>query len=659
MTALRILFTGILSCVVLTIHAAPAQAIDRNVLSTQQKTFLAAEHALKQGKRMLFQRLKAKLHDYPLYPYLRYAELRRYISRMPAKDMKAFIQEYAGSPLAQRLQRNWLDNLARHHQWQAFVENYQPVGSTTLQCRLHFAQLKLGQTGKAFQGAQKMWLSGNSRPKACDPLFAAWHKAGQMTPALVWRRIELAMGRNQAKLALYLSRFLPMAEQKWARLWYHIHYRPSGLLKNRALKKDTPRTRQIVLHGLRRMAMRDADSALRAWNTLQESYAFNNAQLIKAEYSIGLNLAIQAHPLALIWITSSRLENHTDHKLRAWSIRAAMRLGAWETAIAWIETLPEDEKKAEVWRYWYARALEMSGETKMARDIYSGLSRSRSYYGFLAADQLGSAYHFSDHPIDITPVAGQQLRAIPAIRRARELFQMGRLVAARREWISAAGYMNAQQLERAAKLAQEWGWYDRGIATAALARSWDDLELRFPVAYRQTILNNATKNDLELSWVYAVIRQESAFTKDARSPAGALGLMQLMPNTARQLARHSKARRHIQRLLLAPEANIRFGTAYLRMMLDRMEEHPVLATAAYNAGPRRVKGWLPDNKAMPADLWIETIPFSETRLYLKSVLAYTVIYEQRLGLSPSLQARMQPVGTPAQLAVRQDMRKPG
>jgi len=640
------------------IQAAPVQATGKTALSAEQKDFLAAEHALRQGQHTLFLRLKSSLRNYPLYPYLRYAELLRYISRTPARDIRSFMQKHAGTSLAQRLQRQWLDNLARRRRWREFVENYQPLGSTALQCRLHVAQLKLGQSGKAFHGAQQMWLSGESRPRACDPLFVAWRKAGQLTPVLAWQRIELAMGKNKARLALYLRRFLPKAEQKWARLWYHIHNRPSRILKDRSLRKDSPRIRQFVLHGLKRMAKRDADAALRAWNTLQERYAFNDEQIIAAEYNIGLNLARQAHPLALSWLAKPRLMNHTDRRLRAWRIRAAMRLGAWETAAAWIESLPESEKKDDMWRYWLARALETTGEKERARNIYSDLGRARNYYGFLAADKLGAPYHFADHPVEITATARQQLEAVPAIIRARELFQLGRIVDARREWAYAAGAMGAQQLEQAAKLAQEWGWYSRSIATAALARSWDDLGLRFPAAYRQTVFNNAAKNSLDLSWVYAVIRQESAFTEDARSPVGALGLMQVMPRTARLLARHSRGRRHIRRLLLSPEPNIRFGTAYLRILLDRMKGHAVLATAAYNAGPGRVREWLPYEKAMPADLWVETIPFNETRLYLQRVLFYTVIYEQRLGFSPSMRARMQPVGSPARLAVRQGLREP-
>jgi len=655
---LRPWLVGMLACAVI-LHVLSARAADRRTLNAEQQAFLAAERALKQGQRIRFHRMLADLRDYPLYPYLRYAELSRYISRTPVKTVRAFLHEYSGTPLAWSLQRNWLENLARRHRWQALVDNYQPDIGIAIQCRYYYALLKLGQATLAFEGARSLWLAGESRPRACDPLFVAWRKAGLLTPALVWRRIELAMERNRPGLALYLARFLPMREQKWVRIWRRVYRHPAEILRIRQLQRDTVRARQISLHGLLRLAANNADTALRVWNTLQERHAFTEKEMLRAESAIGLSLAMQAHPLALTWLAKPRLMNHTNHRLRAWRIRTAMRLGAWATAAAWIETLPARERNADVWRYWLARALDMTGEKARARRIYSALSQTRGYYGFLAADHIDAPYHLVSHPVALTPADRQRLQAMPAIQRARELFHLGRMVQARREWAYAAGMMNTDQLELAAKLAQEWGWHDRGIATAALARAWDDLELRFPIAYRQVVFDNAARNGLELSWVYAVIRQESAFTRDARSPAGALGLMQLMPATARQLAPRIGLRTRLRYHLLSPETNIRLGTAYLRQMLDQMKANRVLATAAYNAGPNRVQRWLPYEGAMPADLWVETVPFSETRRYLQRVLAYTVIYEQRLGFIPSLRAHMQPVGTPAQIATRPGRREPG
>ena len=203
------------------------------------------------------------------------------------------------------------------------------------------------------------------------------------------------------------------------------------------------------------------------------------------------------------------------------------------------------------------------------------------------------------------------------------------------------------RLLKAAKLADEWGWHDRAIATLARARYWDDLELRFPLAHQQVVLTQAKRQKVNPAWAFAIIRQESAFTTDARSHAGAMGLMQLMPRTARTVARSMKMQPPRRYDLLKIDTNIRLGVRYLKKVQDRNQGHPVLATAAYNAGQSRVTQWLPEQGSVAADVWIETVPFQETRDYLKRVMTYTVIYEQRLGRDPvPLLERMSPIINP-------------
>ena len=217
---------------------------------------------------------------------------------------------------------------------------------------------------------------------------------------------------------------------------------------------------------------------------------------------------------------------------------------------------------------------------------------------------------------------------------------------ARREWNHLLPRLNEDQLLRAAKLAEEWGWHDRVIMTLARARYWDDLEMRFPLAHQQTVLNQARDQQIDPAWAFAVIRQESAFIHDARSHAGALGLMQLLPRTARSVARSLRMPMHGKWDILDVDNNITLGVRYLRKVKDRFDGHPVLATAAYNAGGSNVRRWLPEGQVQPADLWIESVPFGETRKYLQRVLTYTVIYQQRLGRQPApMLERMPPVST--------------
>ena len=285
---------------------------------------------------------------------------------------------------------------------------------------------------------------------------------------------------------------------------------------------------------------------------------------------------------------------------------------------------------------------------------------NRGYYSFLAADRAGYRYQFAHVPLRYRPAELADIEQHPAILRARELYAIKRLADARREWNYAIERLDTPNLLRAAKLADEWGWHDRAITTLARARYWDDLELRFPLAHQQEVVREAQRQRINPAWAFAIIRQESAFTPDARSNAGALGLMQLLPRTARSMARSMRLRRPRYRDLLDSETNIRLGIRYLRQVQDRYDGHPVLATAAYNAGARNVRRWLPEAGNVAADVWIETVPFSETRDYLKRVLTYTVIYEQRLGKDPvPLLQRMRPVPGTGTTTARREAAPPG
>ena len=203
------------------------------------------------------------------------------------------------------------------------------------------------------------------------------------------------------------------------------------------------------------------------------------------------------------------------------------------------------------------------------------------------------------------------------------------------------------QLLGAARLAHEWGWHDRAITTMARTRQRDDLRLRFPLAHREQIEAAADANGIEPAFAFAIIRQESAFTPDARSPAGALGLMQVLPRTARQVAERMGLRFSRSRELLNVATNLRLGMAYLGQMLRRFNEHPLLAAAAYNAGQYRVDKWIRRDHIIPADIWLETLPVAETRNYVRNVLLFTAIYQQRLGQTPErLHKRMMPITPP-------------
>ena len=277
---------------------------------------------------------------------------------------------------------------------------------------------------------------------------------------------------------------------------------------------------------------------------------------------------------------------------------------------------------------------------------FQSLAGERDYYGFLAADRLGTEYRFNHRPLEVKPDALERVSALPAMRRALELLALGRRVDARREWRELIRGLGEDELVAASWLAQCRDWHGRAILTIARTPERDDIELRFPIDFIDTVESAASRRSLSPAAVYAFIRKESAFMADARSGAGALGLMQIMPPTGRMLMRERGERLQRDRQLLAPELNVELGTQYIRSLLSKTGGHLVLSAASYNAGPHRVRSWLPEKGTVEAALWIDNIPFTETRRYVRGILAYIAIYEHRLGRSPTrLSERMPPVPT--------------
>ena len=361
------------------------------------------------------------------------------------------------------------------------------------------------------------------------------------------------------------------------------------------------------------------------------------------ERRIGLSFASERDPRAIEWLRNVDAA-HADMLTQRWRVAAAALHSQWNEVLEGISSMPDSERERERWRYWRARALEATGDFDRARETFESLAQERDYYGFLAADRLGTAYRFNHRPLDIAPETVERVAAMPGVQRALEMFALERRVDARREWHRLIRSLDEEELKAASWLAQCRDWHGRAILTIARTPERHDLELRFPVAYRDIVESAARRRNLSPAAVYALIRQESAFMPDARSPAGALGLMQLMPRTGRMVMRTANRKWRGTRQLLAPDLNVDLGTRYFQSLLEKTNGHPVLATASYNAGPHRVRKWLPETRGVDVAAWIDNIPFTETRRYVRRYLAYSTIYEHRLGRQPRrLSERMPPV----------------
>lgn len=608
-------------------------AVAASDLATQREVFVAAETALADGRTHDYAKLADQLRDYPLYPYLRYDELTQHLASASAADVRKFLKNYDDTPLDWQLRRRWLMLLAQRGAWGDFLKDFRPTSNITLQCHQLHALIATGQADKALPKTEAIWLHGSSRPDACDPAFARWQQAGNPSAALAWKRINLAMRAGNLQLVSYLRRFVPTTDQAWIDHWIKLYRHPEKVATLPPPGSHHAYLRRMQAHTIERWARQDPVSALAQWRAWEGKLKFGAATQRRVIWRLAVNLFNEPDPAAQQFFIDLR-PGAGDTRLQELRLRAALSRGDWQAYLDDLAALPPAVRNTSQARYWQARALGELGRNNAAESIFRQLASDRSYHGFLAADRLGVPYHLLHNDAPASDAVIAELAAIPAMQRSRELYALDRFTDARREWRLGSRGLSATQLVGAAKLAETWGWHDQAIITIAQGRYWDDLELRFPLAYRDTVETQAQRQALDPAWVYAVMRQESAFMHDVRSRVGATGLMQLMPATARKVARRLPETIRIStNALRKPDLNITLGSAYLREVLDGLYDNRVLATAAYNAGPHRVRRWLPD-KPMAADLWVELVPFGETRKYLKRVLSYTAIYQARLGQRP-------------------------
>lgn len=604
-------------------------------LAAQRQLFISAEAALDQRDRTAFATLRKELETYPLAPYLDYEELKQRLEQFPHDDIEAFLQQHEGSYIGHRLGQDWLQTLAKAERWQDFRDYFERIEPRSAELRCHFLYARLmNDDDSALDEVAPLWNVAHSQANACDPVFEIWMEKGKLSDELAWERHTKALRAGNFSLARYVAKQMSPGSRKLAELHSRIHRQPDYLTRALDLNADDPRSHEIILHGIKRYALRDPLAALQLWERYDASHFFEaDARRQVQEYLI-THLVVEGQMSAANKLLKQR-ETITDSDLIAWLVRDALRNEDWERVYNSVELFPAEQQEEERWLYWRARALEQlqreDAKYGSAEQLYARLALSRSFYGFLAADILGRDYTLVHQPVDPSPEVLKAVDKLAAMQRARELFLLGRELPARREWTSATRGMDPIQLLAAGKLAEQWGWYHKGIRASISARYWDDLQLRFPLAYEEDVSSAAAKLHIETPLLYAIARQESAFARDARSPAGAMGLMQLMPTTAKRTAKQLGLKLGAADLA-NPSHNIQLGSHYLHELLQEFNGNRVLATAAYNAGPYRVKQWIENStKPLPYDIWIETIPYRETRGYVQNVLSFSVIYAHRMG----------------------------
>jgi soluble lytic murein transglycosylase len=640
---LCLLFALVLPCRAL---ADTTQLLSNNpagattLLDEQRKHYLRARQALRQGHMVTFRKHRDRLHGYSLKIYLDYYELNRRLRRLPYQDVDTFLGRYADSHLGHKLRTRWLYQLGQHKQWRQFLNYYQPqTGNTRLQCLFLQARLEQGDAA-ALEEVETLWNVEHSQPNECTPLFKRWIREGGLTQEIAWERFNKAIETRNRGLAGYVLKQLEGDKKKLAELYLEVDRKPIRIRQHQRFLAQTEDMQNIILHGLNRYARRDPLTALYEWSRYDAQQLFDNRKRLQTQQQLIVQLMRKGYREAAQGL-ANQVPQLDNNKLTEILIRDALKQLDWAKVYAYLRQLPPAEQQSDRWLYWRARAMDILGIDDPAyptpRQIYAQLALERSFYAFLAADILGSNYRLGDRPANPGNAEILYVSSLPASQRARELLAVGDTLNANREWLHmSTRFTRESQHIAAAKLAHRWGWHHKTITSLASARSWDDLQMRFPLAYNKHMFAAAQRHQVSPLLLFAIARQESAFAANARSPAGALGLMQLMPGTARQTARKVGVR-YRKSDLLKPEHNIKLGSYYITELLQQFNNNRILATAAYNAGPHRVTRWLKETESnLPADVWVEVIPFRETRKYVQNVLAYSVIYGYRTGTTPEM-----------------------
>ncbi len=604
------------------LSAAPTHALS---LYEQRAAYKKALDHLTAGRMDSFQSLRDSLGDYPLQPYLDYYALQSQISSAPPERIAAFRSKHADLPVADIIYVRWMKRLGQQRRWETFLDHYEPSDNSELKCYHLRALIGTGNEREAMSQVGDLWLVATSQPKACDPLFEVWIDRENLTESMVWDRLGLALKANSRTLARYLQRFFESPNVKpWAQSYYNVHVTPATVTQTARFTTDTRYSREVIAHGLIRLAGRDPEAASRAWLSYQDSHSFTPEDTRAIDNALLVGLARDG--------TFPPREPLADDTPVADLALAALIRESWQDLGFWIEQLPTGDRADARWQYWLARSLgETTLNSERAQLTYAALADSRDYYGFLAAEQLGRPVRLNHQPSPANAIEINRMRNRPAVQRATELYAVGDQINASREWYHLLPQLDQREKAIAAALANRIGWTSQAIRTANAASLRDALELRFPEPYTDEFQRVSHSTTVPDDFLLAIARQESLFDPRARSSANARGLMQLIHPTAERVARRVGITEPTTSDLYDPSLNIELAGHHLASLLVRYDSRRPLAAAAYNAGEHRVDRWMRDAPGRWMDVWIESIPFRETRNYVKNVMAFTQVYGQRRG----------------------------
>lgn len=599
-------------------HMAQAQ----QALTPSAHQAALAQQALSQARAKNFSALEATLRQLgpnPLDAYFDYHKVRNALPHLSVNEVKAYQRKYADNPLTGSIQNVALLSYGSHQKWRELLAlQPQEPSNITAQCYYWRAQYSQ-QPSKALQAVPKLWLSGESRPNACDPLFDAARKAGVIDAGLVWQRIELALDKQSVGLMRHLTSFINGTRAEQSEFAQQVLANPNRVLSmpNHWPEAFKDELKSVAVQKQAQSNTTEGLALLRKLTTAPA--AMGQTRRHEAERRIiWLSLVRREHQ-NISWI-DQWLSLHGDDELVSQRVRYAIEKQHWKDIEKWVQKLSPEASNDPRWQYWHGRALQQQGKKRAAKREFAKAAERRTFWAFLAADHIQAPYAINNEAPPKT-----QLTRRAALQRIYWLQAINEHGLVRNEWL----HWLRQHPDESAALANyalAENWPALAVDAAIQRKDRNTLAWRFPLAHHQDFIRAAREEKMDPYLLMAIARRESAYQYHVRSHAGAIGLMQVMPGTARQVANWRGEPAPSTHELMQPLRSIQLGSTYIKRQLERFSNNRVLSLAAYNAGPHRVNDWLTET-TLPYDVWIESIPFYETREYVQAVLVYRVLLE--------------------------------
>ncbi len=589
------------------------------------------------------------LEAYAIHHYLVAARFRRDLVKKPDEGLDTaidqFMQAHAGQPVTRGLRHDWLASLAQRRRWDWFLPRSVDVADPALVCGRLEGRLAAGDTEGLGPAVLARWSLPQKQPPECNEVFAWLRRQNLVTPALAENRVRTALSVDNPRLAREFAADVPVARAAALLQWSDLLEAPKTALTVLATHPTLSVEPDALAAGFEKLAHGDSGGALNLLPMLLSREGLTQALQARLKRAAALGAAYDHDPRAIAAF-DGLTPDAVDSQVEEWHARAALWMGDYGRALGQIEHMPATLAAQPRWRYWRARAVAAVAGADAAEPLFDEIAGLRDYYGYLAADRLHRRYNLNVRPSTDDIKTQTAIAAEPGLIRARELFECDMTDEAALEWATALGGAEPAVKVQAAHLAARWSWYAESITTLAQAGDWDDVPLRYPRPYLEDVAAASELTGVPADWILGVMRQESLYRKDAVSRADARGLMQMLPSTAAAVARRWRLPPPRKDALFEPSVAVPLGAAYLRELLNRHAGQLDVSLAAYNAGAAAVARWLPA-KSMDADVWIENIPYTETRGYVQHIFEHIVALAYVSGADPPHLDALMPAVEPA------------